>query len=74
MFPVPTEAPVQLPVSHLRVVPDPPVAVSVLLPPEQMIAGLADADVGATGPGLTVTTTFAHAVLTHPVVVFFARA
>jgi hypothetical protein len=31
------------------VVPDPPFAVSVLLAPEQIVAGFADADVGAVG-------------------------
>ena len=50
-----TYVPPQLPVYHLQVVPNPPVAVSVLLTPEQMVAGLADADVGATGGGLTGT-------------------
>ena len=44
MLPVPTEVPPQLPVIHLRVVPDPPVAVSVLLAPEQIVDGFAEAD------------------------------
>ena len=35
--------------------PDPPVAVNVLLAPEQIVDGLAEADVGATGSALTVT-------------------
>ena len=53
--PVPAAVPPQLPVYHLQLVPDPPVAVNVLLAPEQIVAGLADADVGATGAVLTVT-------------------
>ena len=53
--PVPTKVPPQLPVYHAQVVPDPPVAVNVLLDPEQMVDGAAFADVGATGSGLTVT-------------------
>ena len=52
--PIPTAVPPQLPVYHAQVLPDPPEAVSVLLAPEQMVAGLADAEVGATGSGLTV--------------------
>ena len=52
--PVPTAVPPQLPVYQAQVLPDPPEAVSVLLAPEQMVAGLADAEVGATGSGLTV--------------------
>ena len=63
MLPVPTEVPPQLPVIHLRVVPDPPVAVSVLLAPEQIVDGLADADVGATGRELTVTVVLAQVEL-----------
>ena len=53
--PVPASVPPQLAVYHLQSVPDPPVAVNVLLAPEQIVVGLADADVGATGSGLTVT-------------------
>ena len=53
--PVPAAVPPQLPVYHLQLSPDPPVAVNVLLAPEQIVVGLADADVGATGSGLTVT-------------------
>ena len=53
--PVPTSVPPQLAVYHAHVLPDPPEAVSVLLAPAQMAAGLAPADVGATGSGLTVT-------------------
>ena len=47
--PVPASVPPQLPVYHAQVVPDPPVAVNVLLAPEQIVVGFADADVGATG-------------------------
>ena len=47
--PVPTNVPPQLPLYHLQVLPDPPLAVSVLLAPEQIVDGLADADVGAIG-------------------------
>ena len=61
--PVPTEAPPQLPVYQWQVVPDPPVAVSVLLAPEQIVVGLADADVGATGSGFTVTVVVWHVEL-----------
>ena len=57
--PVPTRVPPQLVVYHAQVLPDPPLAVSVELPPEQMLAGLADADVGAVGNALTVRTTVA---------------
>ena len=53
--PVPTSVPPQLPVYHAHVLPDPPLTVSVLLAPEQIVAGLADADDGAVGSGLTVT-------------------
>jgi hypothetical protein len=55
LLPVPTDVPPQLPVIHLSVVPDPPVAVSVVLAPEQIVDGLADAEDGAVGPALTVT-------------------
>ncbi|MBI5628653.1 MAG: hypothetical protein HY953_07020 [Candidatus Rokubacteria bacterium] len=41
--PVPTSVPPQLPVYHAQVVPDPPVAVRVLLAPEQIVAGFAEA-------------------------------
>ena len=61
--PVPTKVPPQLPVDHLQSVPDPPVAVNVLLAPEQIVVGLADADVGATGSGLTVTDVVAQVEL-----------
>ena len=53
--PVPASVPPQLPVYHAQVVPDPPVAVSVLLDPEQIADGAALADVGAVGSGFTVT-------------------
>ena len=61
--PVPTRVPPQLPVYQAQVVPDPPVAVNVLLAPEQIVVGLADADVGATGSGLTVTDVVAQVEL-----------
>ena len=61
--PVPTNVPPQLPVYHLQLVPDPPVAVNVLLDSEQIEDGLADADVGATGSGLTVTDVVAQVEL-----------
>ena len=60
---MPTVVPPQLPVIHLRVVPDPPVAVNVLLCPELIVDGLADAEVGATGSGLTVTVVVAQVEL-----------
>ena len=53
--PVPAAVPPQLPVYHAQVVPDPPVAVKVLLAPEQIVDGLALAEVGAAGAALTVT-------------------
>ena len=61
--PVPTGVPPQLAEYHLQLVPEPPVDVRVLLAPEQIVAGLAEADVGATGSGLTVTVVVAHAEL-----------
>ena len=61
--PVPTSVPPQLPVYHPQLVPDPPVAVNVLLPPAQIADGLAEADVGATGSGLTVTDVVAQVEL-----------
>ena len=64
--PVPAAVPPQLPVYHLQSVPDPPVAVNVLLVPEQIVVGLADADVGATGSGLTVTDVVAQVELPQP--------
>ena len=74
LFPVPTEVPPQLPGIHLRVVPDPPVAVRVAHPPAQ-IGPLFDALVGATGNGLTVTATpDAQLKLRQPVVEFFVFA
>ena len=51
---MPTDVPPQLPVIHLKVVPDPPVAVSVAFSPAQIGPSLL-ADVGATGSGFTVT-------------------
>ena len=64
--PVPASVPPQLPVYQLQVVPDPPVAVNVLLAPEQIAVGLADAEVGATGSGLTVTDVVAQVELPQP--------
>jgi hypothetical protein len=46
-----------------QVVPEPPVAVNVLLDSEQIEDGLAEADVGATGSGLTVTVVVAQVEL-----------
>jgi len=66
--PVPTSVPPQLPVYHLQFSPEPPVAVNVLLDPEQIVDGLADADVGATGSGLTVTDVVAQVELPQLVV------
>jgi hypothetical protein len=64
--PVPTGVPPQLPAYHLQLLPDPPVAVNVLLAPEQIASGLADADIGATGVAFTVTVTLAQAELPQP--------
>ena len=64
--PVPAAVPPQLPVYQAQVVPDPPVAVNVLLAPEQIVVGLADADAGATGSGLTVTDVVAQVELPQP--------
>ena len=61
--PVPASVPPQIPVYHLQLVPDPPVAVRVVLAPTQIAAGLANADVGATGNGLTVTDVVAQVEL-----------
>ena len=66
--PVPASVPPQLAVYHLQSVPDPPVAVNVLLAPEQIVVGLADADVGATGSGLTVTEVVAQVEFPQPAV------
>ena len=64
--PVPARVPPQLPVYHAQVAPDPPVAVNVLFDPEQIAVGLADADVGATGSGLTVTDVVAQVEFPQP--------
>ena len=64
--PVLTRVPPQLPVYQAHVLPDPPLTVRVLLAPEQMVAGLADADVGATGSGLTVTDVVAQVEAPQP--------
>ena len=53
--PVPTSVPPQAPAYQAHVSPEPPVAVSVVLAPEQSMDGFASTDVGATGYGLTVT-------------------
>jgi hypothetical protein len=63
LLPVPASVPPQLPVYHLSVVPDPSLTDSVLLCPEQIGFGLAEAVVGATGSGLTVTVTLAQVEL-----------
>ena len=68
--PVPTSVPPQLPVYHAHVLPDPPEAVNVLLAPEQIAVGLADADVGATGSGFTVTEVVSQVEFPQP---FFQR-
>jgi hypothetical protein len=64
--PVPTSVPPQLPVYQAHVLPDPPLAVSVLLSPEQIVDGLALASVGATGSGFTVTGVVAQVELPQP--------
>ena len=64
--PVPTSFPPQLSVYQAHMSPDPPVALSVLLPPEQIVAGVAAADVGATASGFTVTDVVAQAELPQP--------
>ena len=71
--PVPTRVPPQLPVYHAHVLPEPPEAVKVLLAPEQIVAGLADADVGATGSGFTVTVVPGAPELQQPVASFCER-
>ena len=72
--PVPTDVPPQLPVYQWQVVPDPPVAVNVLLAPEQIVDGAAFADVGATGSGFTVTVAVTHVALYRPVVLLYDAA
>lgn len=56
-LPVPIAVPPQLPVNHRRVVPEPPVAVRVILPPALTQTGLAEGviEVGGVGRGSTVT-------------------
>lgn len=74
--PLATNVPPQLPVYHLRVVPDPPTAVNVMLPdgvPQKDVTELV-AEVGATGVEPTVTTTDAQLLPTQPVVELRARA
>ena len=70
--PVPTSEPVQEPVYHSTSSPDPTVAVSPNDCPSQIVPP--DPAVGVAGSEFTVTVTVAHSVLTHPVVVFRARA
>lgn len=65
--------PPQLPVYQSAVSPPPTVTESVV-DPLQREAGVAVAPVGVLGRELTVTVTLEHAALTHPVVVFRARA
>ena len=68
MFPVPMEVPPQLPVNHSRVVPLPPLAVSIIFPGSsaQKLSLLLDADIGAIGNGLTVMTTVEIATVHGP--------
>jgi hypothetical protein len=60
--PVPMAVPPQLTVYHFRLPPEPPIAVSVILPPalEQKLFLSTVTEVGATGAVLTVTTTLAQ--------------
>ena len=68
--PEPTKVPPQLLVYHLRVVPEPPVAERLILPPasEQKLFTSLAADVGATGAGITVTVVLAQLELAQPAV------
>jgi hypothetical protein len=68
---VPIAVPVpQPPAYHVRVPPDPPVAVSTILPPapEQKLFLSTDAEVGAIGSVLTVTVVLTQAVDVQPAV------
>jgi len=60
LFPVPTKVPSQDPLNHFKVVPDPPVAVSIIFPLSSLhkIDRSTETDVGATAEGLTDTTTW----------------
>lgn len=72
--PVLTAVPPQPTVYQSIACPAGTVAESVDEAPLQMVDGVAAGLVGALGSELTVTETLAHAALTHPVVVFRARA
>ncbi len=72
-LPVPMLVPVQLPVSHRSVVPEPPVADKLMLPassPQKLLRSTA-AEIGATGSASTVTVTLAQVELPQ---VFSQRA
>ena len=68
--PEPTKVPPQLLVYHFKVVPEPPVAVRLILSPasEQKLFTSVKADVGATGAEFTVTVTLAQVELPQLVV------
>ena len=66
LLPVATGVPVQLPLYHFQLAPVPsvpPVTLSVLLWPSQIVALLALADVAGTDVSRTVMVTLLHAVL-----------
>ena len=66
LLPVPTSVPPHDPLYQLAVAPvpaDPPVNDRVVAPPEQTVAAVAAADVGAVEAVLTVTVTDAQVVL-----------
>ena len=67
--PVPTSVPPQLPEYHVKVVPDPPAAVRLSVPPafEQKLFASLDTEVGATGAAITLTVMLAQLELVHPV-------
>ena len=69
--PVPTTVPVpQAPVYQVNVPPDPPVAVSTILPVEleQMVDLSTEAEVGGVGSVFTVTVVLTQAVDVHPAI------
>jgi hypothetical protein len=74
--PEPTNAPPHAPEYHLRVTPEPPEALSVIIgkSPWQKVPWSTATPVGATGSTFTVTVTLAQVALTHVVVVLRARA
>ena len=72
--PEPTDDPPQLPVYQSTVSPLPALAESVDDDPLHIALGVAAGLVGAFGSEFTVTVTFAQDALTHPVLVFRARA